>query len=205
MALAHKGTVMLRTRRLLLRRFMPGDEEAMFANWTSDPNVAAFMRWAPHASLEEAKELLADILPQYETPNFYRWGITIEETGELTGILALMPVSESDSCYDVAYCLGRPWQGWGFATEALTAVLAFAFTEVGINRVEAYHSVNNPASGRVLAKAGLAKEGFSPQKYRCSLGFQDCDLYGVTREAWMKARKAAAMDKLIFGKDRKED
>lgn len=182
----HKGTVMLRTSRLLLRRFEPTDKEAMFRNWTSDSTVAQFMRWSPHQSLGETEELLGDILSQYSKPNFYRWCLVPDEVGEPIGILSLIPVCEMDSCYEIAYCIGRPWQGNGYVTEAVKAVLDFAFREVKLNRVEAYHSVNNPASGRVMAKAGMQKEGFSPQKYRCSLGYQDCDLYGITRDAWLK-------------------
>ena len=56
---------MLRTSRLLLRRFAPGDEEAMFRNWTSDPAVSKFMRWTAHQSPAEDRELLENILSQY--------------------------------------------------------------------------------------------------------------------------------------------
>ncbi|MGI5855053.1 MAG: GNAT family N-acetyltransferase [Candidatus Merdivicinus sp.] len=181
----HKGTAMLRTSRLLLRRFAPGDEEAMFRNWTSDPAVSKFMRWTAHQSPAEDRELLENILSQYSRPDFYRWAIVPEDVGEPVGVISLMEVCESDLCYETAYCIGRLWQGQGYVAEALHAVLDFAFRQVGINRVEAYHSVKNPGSGRVMVKAGMLKEGFSPQKYRCSLGFQDCDLYGITRDAWL--------------------
>ncbi|HQO73067.1 MAG TPA: GNAT family N-acetyltransferase [Sedimentibacter sp.] len=41
----------------------------------------------------------------------------------------------------------------GIATETLKIVLKFAFEVVGFNRIESYHSVNNPASGKVMQNA----------------------------------------------------
>lgn len=188
--LQHKGTVTLRTNRLLLRRFLPGDEEAMFQNWTRDPMVSKFMRWAPHQSVQETQEFLGSILHRYQDAGFYRWAIVAEPFGAPIGTIALMPVCENDLCYEIAYCIGHSWWGNGYTAEALQAVLKFGFQEVGINRVEAYHSVNNPGSGRVMEKAGMQKEGFSRQKYLCSQGFQDCYLYGITRDLWLKNKTA---------------
>lgn len=185
--LHHKGTIPLHTERLLLRRFRPGDEEAMFQGWLCDPEAAKFMRWASYSSVEEARLFLEELLSGYECPDFYRWAIVPRETGKPAGILSLFTVSEWDLVCEPAYCIGRSWRGKGYAAEALRAVLGFAFREAGFNRAEAYHSLQNPASGRVMEKAGMKKEGEAPQKYRCSLGFQDCALYGITRSAWLAA------------------
>lgn len=188
--LHHKGTIPLQTERLLLRPFRPGDGEAMFRNWLSDPEAAKFMRWRPYASVEEARRFLAELISGYAHPDFYRWAIVPRETEEPVGILSLFTASAQDLVCEPAYCVGRDWQGRGYAAEALRAVLGFAFREIGFNRAETYHSLQNPASGRVMQKAGMKKEGEAPQKYRCSLGFQDCALYGVTKAAWLAAEEA---------------
>lgn len=67
-------------------------------------------------------------------------------------------------------------------TEALRAVLAFAFDRADFHRVEACHSVRNPASGRVMQKAGMTFEGTARQKYKANCGFQDCRLYAALRK-----------------------
>ena len=185
--LHHRGTVSLETERLLLRRFRAGDEDAMFRNWLSDPEAAKFMRWQPYSSVEEERRFVEDLLCQYARPDFYRWAVVPRDAGEPVGILSLFTASAQDLVCEPAYCIGRNWQGKGYAAEALRAVLGFAFREAGYNRAEAYHSLQNPASGRVMQKAGMKKEGEAPQKYRCSLGFQDCALYGVTKDAWFAA------------------
>ena len=66
-------------------------------------------------------------------------------------------------------------------TEALTRVIDFAFDELGLNRIEGDHFVENPASGRVMEKSGMKKEGYARQKY-CKEGvFHDAVLYAVLK------------------------
>ena len=67
-------------------------------------------------------------------------------------------------------------------TEVLRRVIDFAFDGLGLNRVEADHFAENPASGRVMEKAGMTKEGYARQKY-CKNGvFHDAVLYGILKE-----------------------
>lgn len=49
--------------------------------------------------------------------------------------------------------IGRSFWGKGYMTEAVKAVMAFLFEEVGANRVCAKHDTNNPNSGKVMEKA----------------------------------------------------
>ena len=58
----------------------------------------------------------------------------------------------------LGYWMGGPHRGRGFATEAVGALLAFGFDALGLDRIEALHLARNPASGRVLEKAGLVRE-----------------------------------------------
>lgn len=71
--LEHKGTVTLETDRLILRRFKPGDAEAMYANWCADPDVTKYLMWPTHNSIDESRKVLEDIwLSHYDEPDFYQ-------------------------------------------------------------------------------------------------------------------------------------
>ena len=59
---------------------------------------------------------------------------------------------------EIGYWIARDWWGKGFATEAVRAVLGIART-MGYNRVVGHHASDNPASGRVLRKAGFVPTG----------------------------------------------
>lgn len=60
---------------------------------------------------------------------------------------------------ELGYWVGRQWWGRGYATEAARALVAFAFDRLGLQRIFARHFASNPASGRVLQKIGMRREG----------------------------------------------
>ncbi|MGH2600843.1 MAG: GNAT family N-acetyltransferase [bacterium] len=60
---------------------------------------------------------------------------------------------------ELGYWVGRPFWNRGYATEAVRAVIAFGFETLGLNRIWARHLTRNPASGRVMVKAGMRFEG----------------------------------------------
>lgn len=183
--LRHQGTAPLRTERLLLRRIRQEDAPQVFA-WMGDPQVCRFERWQPHPSVDYSRGYIREVFGDYQSDRLYWWGI--EHDGGLIGSICAVGVDDGDEKATLGYCLAREHWSQGYATEALKAVLAFLFEEVGFHRLEASHSVNNPASGRVLQKAGLLLEGHAKEYYRCAAGFQDSDLYGLTREDYLRGR-----------------
>jgi ribosomal-protein-alanine N-acetyltransferase len=82
---------------------------------------------------------------------------------------------------EIGYWIGVPYWGQGYATEAARALIAYAFGELGLNRVYAYHFTGNPASGRVMEKAGMRLEGELRQHQRKGGEFRDSRLYGILR------------------------
>lgn len=149
----NRGTVPLETERLLLRRFEIGDAGDMFHTWANDEEVTKFMRWSAHKSVAETEQVVMGWVQNYVNDDCYHWAITIKATNALIGTIGMFCVSRHDMCYEVGYCVGREYWNNGYMTEALTAVLQFGLKQEHINRIEAYHSVNNPASGKVMQKA----------------------------------------------------
>ena len=182
----HTGTIPLETQRLILRRFRPEDTQAAYANFMSDPEVPRFMRWEAHTDITQTEEYLAQVAVGYEKTDYYRWAITLKPDDGPIGVIAMMIGNERDATAEVAYALGRQYWNMGIVSEALARVLAHAFGEVGVNRLEAYHSVRNPASGKVMQKAGMRCEGHARQKYKGHDGYEDCDLYAILAEDWNK-------------------
>lgn len=178
----HQGTITVETDRLILRQFSNEDASAMFHSWSSDEAVAQYMRWDAHKSIEETERIISAWINDYERFDFYLWAITLKETNELIGSIGMFSVNTHDMCYEVAYNIGRYFWNRGYVSEALKSVLRFGLQQVGINRIEAYHSINNPASGKVMLKSGMRFEGRARQKYRSHAGFEDCDLYAILKD-----------------------
>lgn len=183
----HQGTQTLETNRLILRKYQKDDAQAMFENWASNPNVARYMRWQPHSSIEETQKIVLDFISRYEQNSYYLWVICLKETNQPIGSIGLFIVNEFDEVGEFGYCIGEAFWNKGYTTEALEAVFEFGFKAVGFNRIEAYHSVNNPASGEVMKKVGMQFEGLARQKYKCTLGFQDVNCYAMLSEDYLKS------------------
>jgi len=184
--LKHKGTITLETKRLVLRRFNKNDAAAAFHSWTGDSDILKYMRWKPHKNKNETRSIISRWIIKYYKPTFYQWAIEIKETKELIGTITLFVINEYDLCGDVGYCIGKKYWGKGIATEALNAVLKLAFMDVGFNRIETYHSISNPASGRVMEKCGMKFEGIARQKYKSISGFEDSKMYAILKEDYLK-------------------
>ncbi|MGR8007504.1 GNAT family N-acetyltransferase [Streptomyces hypolithicus] len=87
----------------------------------------------------------------------WSWGILAAD--EMIGLIALR--RRSPSMGTISYILREDTWGNGYATHAAQQVAVLAFTTTGLNRLEAMHHPGNPASGRVLAKAGFTRAGTS--------------------------------------------
>jgi len=178
----HIGTRTIETSRLALRRVKMSDEEGMYTRWANDPEVTRFLRWEPHRNVEETREIVAKWMAAYATEDAYNWGIARKEDDRLIGCIGVFGADAHDSRAETGYCIGRAFWNQGYMSEALEAVIHYMLFDVGLNRFEAYHAVENPASGAVMRKAGMAREGTARQKYRCSAGFMDAKLYGVVKD-----------------------
>ena len=162
--LDHKGTKVIETPRLILRRFTMEDVEPMFLGWASDEEVCRYMTWPPHENVEVTRALLTRWTASYGGEDYYNWAIVLKgSTPELIGNISVNRIREDIGEATMGYCMSRAHWGKGIMTEALTTIIDFFFDEVGFNRIMADHDANNPASGRVMKKSGMRFEGTARQ------------------------------------------
>ena len=181
--LTHKGTVTIETDRLILRQFTMDDAPAMYRNWCSDDQVTRHLTWPTHSSVEVTKMVLSDWISHYPEPDFYNWAIVLKENGpEPIGSIAAVRIDPDVDCAVMGYCMSRAHWRKGIMAEALTALIGFFFTEVGMNRVEADHDPRNPASGRVMEKSGMRHEGIMRQAGRSNQGIIDVSRWAILRQ-----------------------
>ena len=148
----------LRTRRLLLRPWSARDEDALVRH-ADNRNVSRTLRDAfPHPyTREDAREWIesraADAGPTLD--------FAIELDGEAVGSVGLRRRADILRCsLEVGYWLAEPLWGRGLVTEAVAAVVDYAFATLPeIEVVQAHHIGSNRASGRVLEKCGFRLDG----------------------------------------------
>jgi ribosomal-protein-alanine N-acetyltransferase len=170
----------LETDRLILRPLRRQDAKDIFS-YASDPDVARFVLWDPHKTLSETKAYLRYMrsLSRRGLPS--SWAVTLRDSGKVIGTMGFMWFSEANSAAEVGYSLSKAFWNQGYATEALRAVIRSVFASLSVNRLEAQHDLRNPASGRVMEKSGMKKEGILRQRIRNKGEFIDVVLYAVLR------------------------
>ena len=152
---ADRDFVELCTDRLRLRRSSAGDAPAISA-YRSDPDVHRFQGWertdvdAVRAEIEEM---------QRRAPGDPGGWVQITadelDSGALVGDVGIAPVDAEPGVISVGYTIDPAAQGRGYATEAVRALVDYAFEVLGADVVRMHASANNTASIRVAEKAGL--------------------------------------------------
>ena len=151
------STQILQTDRLILRRFLKSDAEAMFQNWASSAENLTYVTWDPHPDVEVTRNSIRNWVASYTNPNYYKWAICLKENPEhVIGDISIIEMHEEDLSCEIGYVLGKNFWGRGMMTEALKAVLDFCFTQAGFQKVRARYASLNPASGRVMEKARMS-------------------------------------------------
>lgn len=187
--LTHKGTKTIETERLILRPACAEDAEPMFANWASDPDVTKFLTWPTHESVDVSRFVVESWATESNREDYYQWMIVLKALNEPIGSISVVDMDERIKKAEIGYCIGKAWWGKGIMSEALSAVMEFLFREVGMNRIEARHDANNPASGRVMKKCGMVYEGTARQYGWNNQGVCDICSYAVLREDWEAVNK----------------
>jgi len=148
------GTIELFTKNLILRKFKIEDSEGMYNNWATDPNTNKYLSWELHKNIEETKEVVSKWIESYESGS-YHWIVELKDTHEVIGSINAVHVRKNDLNVEIGYCYGSKFWGNGYGTEALRRVIEFFIEDCGLYLVEARHISGNPASGRVMEKAGM--------------------------------------------------
>jgi [ribosomal protein S5]-alanine N-acetyltransferase len=180
------------TARLELRPFELADA-ADVQRLAGAREVADTTATIPHPYPDGVAEAwIATHHPAWEAQQQLVLAITERGTRQLMGAIGLVFSGEHDRA-ELGYWLGVPYWGKGFATDAATALVDFGFNVLQLNRIQAHHLARNPASGRVLTKAGLRREGMSPQAVFKNGQPEDVIFYGITRGAF-QAREARSAE-----------
>lgn len=184
------GTKILNSQRLLLRPYVLEDAPTMFENWASRADNVTYVTWPPHESVAFTKQLLKEWIASYENPGFFHWVIALKEQPEVViGDISVIHTNPSTQSCELGYILSQDYWGQGLMTEALQAVIAFLFQEVHINRITADHAVDNPASGRVMEKAGMKYEGTFRQAVNLKGKLVDVSAYAILKEDFLGNKK----------------
>lgn len=155
--LRHIGTQTIESERLILRKFRDSDVDDMYNNWASNPKIQLEYGEPVYSSREQVRELLDQWILKYNDDSFYRWAIVLKESTVNIGQIAFCRVYEDVATAEIEYCIGEDYWGNRYALEAVNAVIEYMFLNSDFKKLEAFHRIANPKSGRVLEKTKMKR------------------------------------------------
>ncbi len=108
--------------------------------------------------ITDVRRYISVLLQEYQNEQYRTLAIADKITNKLYGAISIdrhkiFPRAE------IGYWIAIPYRNKGYATEAVRAIIAYGLSTLQLSRIQATHSIDNPASGRVLEKAGMICEG----------------------------------------------
>ena len=157
--MTHLTTTYFETSRLRARSFSAADVEA-FVAYRANPDVARYQSWSDY-TLERGEAFVGSL--QGATPGvpgeWFQFALEARSDGILVGDLAFKVDADEPREAEVGFTLAPAQQGKGYGTEALTALLDYAFEAFGLHRVVAVTDALNAPAAALLERVGMRREG----------------------------------------------
>ena len=173
----------LETARVVLRHWR-SEDYAEFASMNADPDV---MRYFPSLlSRKESDALTGKLDNLVAEKGWGFWAAQRKSDGAFIGLVGLNQVDDLPftSCMEVGWRLAKAYWGEGYATEAATASLHFAFSVLERDRVAAFTALTNSRSRKVMSRLGMEdrQKNFLHPKISESTGLKEHVYYEISRE-----------------------
>jgi ribosomal-protein-alanine N-acetyltransferase len=176
-------TPTLDTARLRLRPFNSGDADELFA-LHSNAYVLRYWDAPPWSERERAERFIAASHDMAEQGSGARLAIKRVSDNSFIGWCSVTRWNPDHHSASLSYCLRDAAWGHGYATEAATALLHWAFDTLNLNRVQAETDTRNAASARVLEKLAFIREGTLREDCVVNGEVSDSWVYGLIRGDW---------------------
>ena len=175
-------TPTLETKRILIRPLKISDTETVYQNWASDPEVAKFVRWNVHQSVDDTITWLTEAEANIGSETHYDWGFVCKENNVLFGAGGLY-YNEEHNMFELGFGIMKQYWGRDLTTEAAKAMLKFAIDVLGERKFFVCHAKDNIGSCKVIEKLGFTyqKDG-TYKSYDGSRVFENREYYLVVEK-----------------------
>lgn len=168
---------LLSTDRLRLRQFRADDADAMHECFAS-PEAMRFWNQPVHTKRVETERAVRNFIDC--TPSYYRfWAVADAGTDRCLGLVNYHDGHIRSRRASIGYIIDPAHHRQGIATEAVSAMLDFCFTELGLHRLQAFIHPDNGASIALAEKLGFRREGLLRDNLRVGEEWRDDLVFGL--------------------------
>lgn len=166
--------------RVRLRWLEDADVDDLFRIF-GDPDVMRYWSSPPLADRAAAVALLAEIRELFAQHTLYQWGVALPDGGPVVGTCTLTSFHAESGRAEIGFALGREHWGRGYMSDAVGALLDYAFGPLGLRRLEADVDPRNGPSLRLLERVGFRREGLLRERWATAGEVQDSIFLGLLR------------------------
>ena len=178
-----KRKLNLETERILLRPFELSDGPRV-KKLAGDKAIADTTLNIPHPYKDGmAEEWILTRQSKFQAGESVNCAIILKSIQELIGAIGLI-IDKRFNRAELGYWIAKEYWNQGYCTEASKAISKYGFHELDLHRITATHIIRNPASGKIMEKIGMKKEGVLREHVIKWDKYEDVVSYGILRKEW---------------------
>ncbi|PIE46210.1 MAG: GNAT family N-acetyltransferase [Gammaproteobacteria bacterium] len=181
---------MIKTKRLILRNWQASDRQH-FAEMNADTEVMQF--FPKMLTKEESNAQIGRMQAKHEQNGWGAWAVVVKKTGEFIGMVGLNEVEIDNAIpetpfVEIAWRLRKAHWGKGYAFEAATACLDYAFNTLRLENIYAFTALINEPSRRLMEKLGMhnTHQDFNHPKVAKGHILERHCLYKIERKTYLE-------------------
>lgn len=173
----------IETERLLLRPFELSDGPRV-RELAGDKAIADTTLNIPHPYEDGiAEEWISTHQSKFEAGELVNCAIVVKSEQKLIGAMGLA-IDTRFNRAEIGYWVAKEYWNQGYCTEAAEAMLEYGFHKLDLHKITGTHITRNPASGTVMEKIGMRKEGILREHVIKWDKHEDVVKYGILRKEW---------------------
>ena len=177
----------LETERLLLDSPRAADIPRI-VEFAADEGIAEYTLNIPHPYEEKDAISWLNMAHQgYKDGLHHVFAMRLKPGGEFIGGIGLV-ITRRFRRAEMGYWIGRPFWNQGYTSEAMQAVMKYGFETLKLNKLYAIHLHENLASGKVMLKNGMQREGLLKEHVYKNEQYFDVIQYGLTKGQYEGSR-----------------
>ncbi|AYL96038.1 GNAT family N-acetyltransferase [Mucilaginibacter celer] len=171
------------TQRLSLRQLTEADAPDIMAIRANE-QVNQYLERPKTCTPDDARNFISKIASIVAGGDGYYWAITLKQTNELIGTICYWNLEPAQAKAEIGYELHPDYQGRGYMTEAIDAVISFGFNSLNFELITACPLNGNSNSVKLLERSGFLFSGdFTDQ----DTGSRYLD-YRLSKSRWLSAK-----------------
>jgi [ribosomal protein S5]-alanine N-acetyltransferase len=175
--------IKIETSRLTIRLVEESDLPSLFVV-NADDAVTRYLPYGSWKSVADGEAWFSRAAARLAAGEAGQFVIVHRESRRVVGTCLLFRFEESSARAEVGYVLAREYWGAGYMLEAMKAFVAFAFEQLGMQRLEAEIDPRNVSSAKLLERLGFVREGLLRQRWAMKGEVTDSGFYGLLHKEW---------------------